>query len=427
MLRATLGARWAKEPGYQAASERSEASHANGAGIEGPPRESVQGGLAGQSPPGKLMSKINRRDFVKTGAAAAAVAATTPTTLLGQAPAVITRAARPLVIASTNGLTDKNGGTVSCVEKAFQMIAQGSDVLDAVIAGVNIVELDPTDASVGYGGLPNADGVVQLDSCCMHGPKKRAGGVGALEGVRTPSLVAKAVADLTDHHLLVGKGAQDFARSVGFKIEDDLNTEYSRKRWLEWKRRTDPEHYLDPTKRQIAGMQAALQMAEEGLIEYEHLWGTINCDGVNTKGEICGVTTTSGLAFKIPGRLGDSPILGAGLYVDNEVGAAGSTGRGEANLYGLCSFMIVENLRRGMHPKDAGIDILQRIKKNTVEKRLLDEAGNPNFDINFYILNAKGEYAGVSFRPSNYAICTENGPQQLPTESIFPARRQTNE
>jgi N4-(beta-N-acetylglucosaminyl)-L-asparaginase len=368
-----------------------------------------------------MSSKMNRRDFVKAGAAAA-VAAAAPTTLFGQAPAVIARPTKPLVVSASNGNRSRNGGPVTCIEKAFQMITQGSDVLDALIAGVNIVELDPEESSVGYGGLPNADGVVQLDSCCMHGPKKRAGGVGALEGVRTPSLVAKAVADYTDHHLLVGKGAREFARGMGFKIEDDLNTEKSRKAWLDWKRRMDPEHYLDPTKRQQAGLQAALQMAHEGLIEYEHIWGTINCDAVNAKGEICGVTTTSGLAFKIPGRLGDSPILGAGLYVDNEVGAAGSTGRGEANLYGLCSFMIVENMRRGMSPKDAGMDILQRIKKNTIEKRLLNSAGNPSFGISFYILNAKGEYAGVSMYPSSYAICNENGPQALKTESLFQGR-----
>src|SRR6516165_4296515 len=108
---------------------------------------------------------------------------------------------KPVVVSAANGNRFKNGGPVTCVEKAFQMITQGSDVLDAVIAGVNIVELDPEDTSVGYGGLPNAEGVVQLDSCCMHGPKKRAGGVGAIEGVRTPSLVARAVADTTDHHL----------------------------------------------------------------------------------------------------------------------------------------------------------------------------------------------------------------------------------
>jgi N4-(beta-N-acetylglucosaminyl)-L-asparaginase len=160
-------------------------------------------------------------------------------------------------------------------------------------------------------------------------------------------------------------------------------------------------------------------MARDGQIDPEHVWGTINCNAINAKGEICGVTTTSGWAFKIPGRLGDSPILGAGLYVDGEVGAAGSVGRGEANLYGLCSFMLVENLRRGMSPKDAGLDVLQRIRKNTIEKRLLDAAGNPTFGINFYVLNAKGEHAGVSMYPSTYVVCTENGPQTFKTESLL--------
>src|SRR5512139_3542223 len=197
-----------------------------------------------------MSPRINRREFVRTGAAAA-VAASSPGVVFGQAPAVLApRAVKPVVISSSNGNHFKNGGPVTCVEKAFTMIVQqGTDVLDALIAGVNIVELDPEDSSVGYGGLPNADGVVQLDSCCMHGPRKRAGGVGALEGVRTPSLVAKAVMDHTDHHLLVGAGAQAFARSLGFTIEADLNTPRSRRAWLEWKRRTDPDHYLDPLKR----------------------------------------------------------------------------------------------------------------------------------------------------------------------------------
>jgi Asparaginase len=289
-----------------------------------------------------------------------------------------------------------------------------------VIAGVNIVELDPLDDSVGYGGLPNAEGIVQLDSSCMHGPKKRAGAVGAIEGVRTPSLVAKAVLENTDHHLIVGKGAQDFARGMGFKIEDDLNTDNSRRQWLEWKRRIDPEHYLDPKKRAEAGHKAALEMYAEGLLREENLHGTINCDGINSKGEICGVTTTSGLAWKIPGRLGDSPILGAGLYVDGAVGAAGSTGRGEANLYNLCSFVIIEEMRRGAHPKDAGMEVLNRIKNNTVEKRLLNERGLPNFSINFYILNAKGEFAGVTmYEGPSFAICNENGPQTLKSEGLL--------
>ena len=226
----------------------------------------------------------------------------------------------------------------------------------------------------------------------------------------------------TDHHLLVGRDAQTFARNMGFTIEPDLNTERSRKLWLEWKRRVDPQHYLDPAKRAAAGFQAGLQMVAEGLIDAEHFYGTINCDGLSPKGEICGVTTTSGLAWKIPGRVGDSPILGAGLYVDGEVGAAGSTGRGEANLYGLCSFLIVELMRQGRHPKDAGLEALKRIQKNTVEKRLLNDKGLPSFNVNFYVLNAKGEYAGVSMYQSRYAVCTEGGPQTLPTEPLLPGK-----
>src|SRR5881398_3267821 len=204
--------------------------------------------------------KLNRREFVQTTTAAAAAAAAVPKTLFGQAPTVLTpKSVKPVVVASNNGNRFKNGGTQTCVEKAFSMITGGSDVLDALIAGVNIVELDPLDDSVGYGGLPNADGVVQLDSCCMHGPRKLAGGVAALEGVRTPSLVAKAVMEMTDHHLLVGDGAQQFARGMGFNIESDLNTPNSRAKWLEWKRRTDPLHYLDPKSRAEAGWRVALE------------------------------------------------------------------------------------------------------------------------------------------------------------------------
>jgi N4-(beta-N-acetylglucosaminyl)-L-asparaginase len=335
---------------------------------------------------------------------------------------LIQSAVKPVVVSSANGNRFKNGGDMTAVQKAFTMFVQGADVLDAVIAGVNIPELDPLDDSVGYGGLPNSDGVVQLDSSCMHGPKKRAGAVAALEGVRTPSLVAKAVLESTDHHLLVGKGAQSFARNMGFKIEDDLNTDHSRQLWLEWKRRTDPSHYLDPKTRAEAGWRAAREMLAEGLLKAEHFYGTINCDGINSKGEICGVTTTSGLSWKIPGRVGDSPILGAGLYVDGDVGAAGSTGRGEANLYSLCSFLIVEEMRRGKHPKDAGMTALKRIKANTIEKRLLNSRGLPNFGVNFYILNAKGEQAGVSMYEANYAMCNENGPQTLKCEPFLPGK-----
>ena len=362
---------------------------------------------------------LTRRDFLLTGAAAATAAAL-PKTLAG-APAVIIRgAARPVVIASGNGNQFRNGGTVTAVEKAFAMMTQGADVLDAVVAGVNLNELDPADDSVGYGGLPNAEGVVTLDASVMHGPKRRAGAVAALEGVRTPSLVAKAVLENTDHHLLVGRDAQRFARQMGFAIEDDLNTPNSRRLWLEWKRRTDPARYLDPATRAEAGHAAGLEMVAEGLIDPLHYYGTINCNAVNARGDICGVTTTSGLAWKIPGRVGDSPILGAGLYVDNAVGAAGSTGRGEANLYNLTSYLVVENLRRGMSPKDAGMDGLRRIVQNTVEKRLLNARGTPNFGIQFYVLNARGEHAGVTMYPGGtYAVCDEGGPRDVPLEPLF--------
>ena len=252
-----------------------------------------------------MSDKITRREFVKAGTAAS-VAASVPAAALSQAPTVLVRKATPpVVISSSNGHEYKNGGPRTCVEEAWQRIVKGEDVLDALIAGVNIVELDPADTSVGYGGLPNADGVVQLDSCCMHGPLKRAGGVAAIEGVRTPSRVAKAVLDHTDHHLLVGPGAQAFARNMGFAIEADLNTDRSRARWLEWKRRIDPGHYLDPKKRAEAGEAASRSMVRDGLLDAHHRYGTINCDGVSAKGEVCGVTTTSGLAFKIPGRVGD--------------------------------------------------------------------------------------------------------------------------
>jgi N4-(beta-N-acetylglucosaminyl)-L-asparaginase len=366
--------------------------------------------------------KLSRREFVKTGAAAGIAAASAKSALAASPTLLLQKTVKPVVIASGNGNMFKNGGTETCVARAFRLITEGKDVLDALVAGVNLPELDPLDMGVGYGGLPNADGVVQLDSCCMHGPTKRAGGVAALEGVRTPSLVAKAVLESTDHHLLVGRGAQQFARNMGFTIEDDLNTPESRKLWLEWKRRIDPEHYLDPKKRADAGLAAGLSMVRDGLIDPRHFWGTINCDGIAPNGDICGVTTTSGLAWKIPGRVGDSPILGAGLYVDGDVGAAGSTGRGEANLYNLSSFLVVEEMRRGKHPKDAAMEALRRVQKNTVEKRLLNGRNLPAFGLSFYALNAKGEYAGVSMyggKDSTYAVCTENGPESVQMDALL--------
>ena len=363
-----------------------------------------------------MSKQISRRSLLSAAGATVAAPA-----IAGFPNVILKGAATPVVIASGNGNGSKNEQGKTCVQVAFEKMMRGEDVLDALIAGVNIVELDPDDSSVGYGGIPNADGVVQLDSCCMHGPLKRAGGVACLEGVRTPSKVARMVMDHTDHHLIVGKGAQEFARNMGLTIEADLNTEYSRKAWLEWKRRTDPQHYLSPADRVRGGMEALMAMVADGWIDPLHAFGTINCDGVNAKGEVCGVTTTSGLGFKIPGRVGDSPILGAGLYVDGDVGAAGSTGRGEANLYSLASFFIVDEMRRGAHPKDAGITALKRIAKNTVEKRLLNAKGRPSFSLQFYVVNIKGQHAGVSMHGApGYAVCDERGARSEQCEPLFP-------
>lgn len=368
---------------------------------------------------------MQRREFLS------AAAMGTVATLARSAAVIPQPAARPVVVASVNGHFFKNGGTKTVVETAYEMIARGSDVLDAVVAGVNIDELDPADPYVGYGGLPNSDGVVELDASVMHGPKKRAGAVAALEGVRTPSLVAKAVMELTDNHLLVGKGAQNFARNAGFTIEADLNTDTSRKAWLEWKRRTDAVNFPDPARR--GG-------GTDPFAYSTHMYGTIHCSGVNAAGDVCGVTSTSGRAFKIPGRVGDSPILGAGLYVDGDVGAAGSTGRGEANLFSLASLLVVEAMRAGKSPKDAGMAALQRIRANTIESRLRKSNGDPNFNILFFIVNTRGEHAGVAMyaeddgergyagqpnsRFARYCVCDANGPRVINVEGLLPGTPQ---
>jgi len=368
------------------------------------------------------MDKLNRREFMTTTAGAGILAASRPLAGSG-APAVhVQSGVKPIIVSSANGHQFKNGGTKTCVETAWERMMRGDDVLDSLIAGVNIVELDPLEDSVGFGGVPNAEGGVQLDACCMHGPKKSAGGVGASENVKTPSLLAKAVMEKTQHVLIVGKDVTKFAKSQGFELFDDLNTPNSRAKWEAWKKSVGKlQDIADPDQREAAVRQVTLDMVKAGLINENHIHGTINCNGMNAKGEICGVTTTSGMAWKVPGRLGDSPILGAGLYVDNEIGAAGSTGRGEANLYGLCSYLIVEELRRGKSPKDAGMEACRRVKDNTLDKKLLNSRGLPNFGLNFYILNKKGEYAGVAlYGTAPFAVCDAKGPRLEKCEPLLP-------
>jgi N4-(beta-N-acetylglucosaminyl)-L-asparaginase len=321
-----------------------------------------------------MSQPVSRRTFLGASGLAAAAAAlpARPLTLLHRG------ASRPAAVSSSNGLR--------AVNRAMELLVRGTDTLDAAVEGVKIQELDPTDKSVGYGGLPNEDGVVQLDASCMHGPTRRAGAVAALEGIKTPSEVARLVLKYTDHILLVGEGAKRFALSYGFK-EEDLLTPESRQLWLQWRANRGPEDdWLNVPE-------------NEPLVARPT--GTINLNVVNAKGEISSVTTTSGLAWKIPGRAGDSPIVGAGQYTDNDVGAAGSTGRGEANIMVCGGFLSVEGMRRGLKPTDACLETLKRVVRLTPPRLLKD--GRPTFNLNFYAVNKQGEFGAASFYPGRFA------------------------
>jgi N4-(beta-N-acetylglucosaminyl)-L-asparaginase len=290
-----------------------------------------------------------------------------------------------VVIASANG---ERG-----VKRAYDQLMAGTDPLDAIIAGVNIQELDPADNSVGLGGLPNEHGVVQLDASCMHGPTRRAGAVGALEGIATPSLVAKAVMDYTDHIMLVGEGAKRFALAMGF-TEQNLLTEKSRQDWLRWKARQNAnDAWLD----------------HDDDVKIKFSTGTINMNAVTAAGDIASVTTTSGLSWKLPGRVGDSPIIGAGQYCDNTVGAAGSTGRGEANIKVCGAFLTVEFMRQGLPPGEACLKTLERVVAMT-EPRLLDAQGRPTFNLNFYAVAKDGRYGSAAiYEGARFAVADAAG------------------
>jgi len=344
-----------------------------------------------------VTESLNRRTFL--GVAAAAVAAPTLDSAAAlPAPAVIRpRASRLAAVASANGIRG--------VARAIELMQQGADTLDAGVEGVKIQELDPEDTSVGYGGLPNEEGVVQLDASCMHGPTKRAGAVACLEGIKTPSEVARLVMKYTNHILLVGEGAKRFALSYGFK-DEDLLTPKSREIWLRWRaNRGQADDYVDVAENQPVGIRPT---------------GTINLNTVNERGDVSSITTTSGLAFKIPGRAGDSPIIGAGQYTDNSVGAAGSTGLGEANIMSCGGFLVVEFMRQGMKPADAGLAALKRVVALT-PPRLLNERGRPRYQLNFYAVTKAGDIGGASLYPSQYAAADDRGARLADSAHLFDA------
>ncbi len=346
-----------------------------------------------------MSDAVTRRTFLGTAALAAAGTAL-PEVAAATVPAAPwirrSRAAKFVAVSSANGIRG--------VKLAIELMQKGTDTLDAGVEGVKIQELDPTDNSVGYGGLPNEDGVVQLDASCVHGPTRRAGAVACLEGIKTPSEVARLVLKYTNHILLVGEGAKKFALSYGFK-EEDLLTPESRQLWLKWRaNRGHDDDWVD---------------VPDNLPMVARPTGTINMNLVNEKGEISSVTTTAGLAWKIPGRAGDSPIVGAGQYTDNEIGAAGSTGLGEANIMVCGGFLTVEHMRRGMKPTDACLATLKRVVA-MAPARLIDEKGLPRFQIQYYAVNKVGEYGCAGLFPTRYAASDEaNGARTLDGASLY--------
>ena len=352
--------------------------------------------------------KPTRRQFLSAlaaGSLAAPAAAMVGSSRRGP-ELLIRKAVKPIAISSGNGM--------KAVELTLTRLLAGVRPVDAAVAGVNLVENDPEDMSVGYGGRPNADGVVELDSCVMDGPTHLAGAVAALRNNKNPSLVALEVMRRTDHVLLVGDGALRFARMHGFKDEDIL-TDAARKEWLAWRENLSTKDDWVPRKdNELPGKEPKKQERRQ---EREH--GTIHLSALDSKGDLGAVTTTSGLAYKIPGRVGDSPLIGCGMWLDNDIGSAGSTGRGEAVILSNGSAQIVEQMRQGKSPTDACLELCKRIAHYTRISRLLTEDGKPNFQVNFYAINKKGEWGAASLYPSRCALATEDGVEKKTMATLY--------
>ena len=344
------------------------------------------------------MNLWSRRKFFMTSlaapATAKALAAETPDWALTPRPA----AKRPVMISSVNGL--------HALQKGMDVLKSSGETLDAVVAAVTVVESDPNDDSVGYGGLPNEDGEVELDACVMHGPTHRSGAVGALHRIKNPASVAKVVMERTNHTFLVGEGATKFAVDEGFE-ETNLLTDHARRIWLAWKAATSfnwrPGIDSPEWKEKVSSLFKDTPEDQALLAHALHViahppTGTINCLAVNEKGEISGTTTTSGLAWKIAGRVGDSPIIGAGLFVDGNVGGAGSTGKGEENIKIAGGHTVVEMMRNGKSPTDACLEALHRVALNyNNDKKKLG-----TFHLYFYALNVHGEHGAASLWKNGY-------------------------
>ncbi len=345
--------------------------------------------------------KPDRRGFLAAVSGAAIAPTVLASTSSGRVRAPGDDHRGKCVIASANGLWQDGTG---CVVEAMHRINNGDDPADAVVAGVALVENDPDDHSVGYGGLPNELGVVQLDSSVMHGPTHKAGAVAAIEDIKNPAAVALKVLKYTDHALLVGAGAKRFALQMGFK-EENLLTEEARKIWLRWKQNQNPnDDWLDEDQNDFPPPSHARVDPDQPFT-----YGTINCSGVTDDGSLASCTTTSGLSYKLPGRVGDSPIIGAGMFVDNAIGAGGATGRGEAAIQNCCSYEVVRAMGEGMSPTEACLSALRRVVTNTRQKRLLNDRGEPNFGLTLYALRKDGAYGAANLRGKGVRFAVHDG------------------
>ena len=317
---------------------------------------------------------------------------------------------RPLIISSANGL--------HALDKGMDILKKGGDTLDAVVAAVTIVEDDPNDDSVGYGGLPNEEGEVELDASVMHGPTHRAGSVASVRRIKNVSRLAKTVMEKTNHVMIVGDGARRFAVAEGFE-EMNLLTEHSRKIWLAWKAKTsfnwrpgiDSPEWKEHISAIFDGDEKQIAYAERVIAHPPT--GTIPCMAVDSNGDISATTTTSGLSWKIPGRVGDSPIIGAGLYMVSGVGGAAATGKGEEVIKVSGSFNVVEQMRRGLEPRDAIAEVLKEVLKR--------HDGRAEVDVSFIALRADGAYAGLTLRPKTnfqYAVIAQGAKRLVNAGSL---------
>ena len=344
------------------------------------------------------MTSLHRRHFLSLGATTSLASLS-----IGSFPEKKPGSRKPVVIAS---------GWEKTVEIAMDLVRQGADPLDAAVAGVAIVEADPNEHSVGLGGTPNEEGVVELDASVMHGPTHGGAGVAGLRNIAHPAAVARCILQRTKHVLLVGDNALRFAKEHGFP-EQDLLTDETRKAWIAWK-----ESKLRGAR--IPQQVASLTPTVREMVE-RPTHGTIHCSVLDTHGDFGAVTTTSGLGYKVPGRVGDSPILGAGLWLDNAVGSCGSVGLGEVNLLNCASFLVVENLRRGAKPKDALVATTKQIVETTMrDPRFRTDDGKPAFDVVFYLLTKDGKYAAANIHgPANIVVADGDTIKTVNSATLF--------